>query len=246
MGNLYPKSDGFGAFNRTSIERKPAYVIDRLLQRAGALPSNERQRRKDEKIVRSLTCHSTNSQYCGVSVLSAFQGGGRIPAHTVVHILFERRFSFTTRYNFGTPDLLLEPIDCHQPPSKMTPGFPRLVVCAALACTSQVASFMPTLINPVTASVMNIFIPKARIEADSSPPASMLPPWDDTISPIIAVKELQAAPNNVEGSQRYDTVGRKSGGIWRTRVLGIISSTVSVCLAFGSEGFGRLLHPCLL
>ena len=57
-----------------------------------------------------------------------------------------------------------------------------------------------------------------------------LPPRDETFNPIQAVKELLAAPDVVEDAERFDRVGRLSGGIWRSIIIGFIPSTVRICL----------------
>lgn len=61
---------------------------------------------------------------------------------------------------------------------------------------------------------------------DASDLPEALPPKDETFTPIATLRELLAAPESPVGSQRYDGIGRQTGGIWRTRVIGIISSTV--------------------
>ena len=55
-----------------------------------------------------------------------------------------------------------------------------------------------------------------------------LPPGDETWSSVgAAIEELLAAPEYPQGTQRYDGIGKATGGIWRSRVLGIVPSTVS-------------------
>lgn len=53
-----------------------------------------------------------------------------------------------------------------------------------------------------------------------------LPPRDESFTPIATLRELLAAPESPVGSQRYDGIGQLTGGIWRTKVIGIIASTV--------------------
>lgn len=54
-----------------------------------------------------------------------------------------------------------------------------------------------------------------------------LPPQDESFGPIASVRELLSAPEYPEGSQRYDGIGQETGGIWRSKVLGLVPSTVS-------------------
>ncbi|CAM9217969.1 unnamed protein product [Ectocarpus sp. 8 AP-2014] len=54
-----------------------------------------------------------------------------------------------------------------------------------------------------------------------------LPPWDETSNPIATVREMLAAPDAPEGTaNRFDGVGGSSGGIWRSRVYGLLPATV--------------------
>lgn len=54
-----------------------------------------------------------------------------------------------------------------------------------------------------------------------------LPPSDETFdSPISALRELLAAPDLPEGADRYDRIGRETGGIWRSKRYGFVPCTV--------------------
>ena len=66
--------------------------------------------------------------------------------------------------------------------------------------------------------------------ATSDPPGGegLLPPRDETFNPLAVLRELNAAPDVLPGSERYDRVGRLSGGIWKSLVIGFIPSTVRV------------------
>lgn len=67
------------------------------------------------------------------------------------------------------------------------------------------------------------------IASDEPRAVETLPPGDETWSSVGAmVNELLTAPEYPEGTQRYDGIGRITGGIWRSRVLGIVPSTVSL------------------
>ena len=54
-----------------------------------------------------------------------------------------------------------------------------------------------------------------------------LPPVDETYSLFGTVRELLAAPVPPSKARRYDGVGSETGGVWRSRVLGILPRTVS-------------------
>ena len=67
-----------------------------------------------------------------------------------------------------------------------------------------------------------------ELDALSATPPPLLPPEDDTCSsPIAAIRELLAAPALPAGSARYDEIGVKTGGIWRTKRYGMVRCTVS-------------------
>lgn len=53
-----------------------------------------------------------------------------------------------------------------------------------------------------------------------------LPPKDETFSPQGSLFELLEAPVPPQSCGRFDGVGKKTGGIWRSRVLGFMPSTV--------------------
>ncbi|CAM9562186.1 unnamed protein product [Ectocarpus sp. 12 AP-2014] len=54
-----------------------------------------------------------------------------------------------------------------------------------------------------------------------------LPPWDETSNLIATVHEMLAAPDAPEDTpNRFDGVGGSSGGIWRSRVYGLLPATV--------------------
>ena len=66
---------------------------------------------------------------------------------------------------------------------------------------------------------------KDAVSTQQPPP---LPPIDDTFSsPLAALKELLAAPALPAGTARYDKIGLKTGGIWRTKWYGVLPCTVS-------------------
>ena len=66
---------------------------------------------------------------------------------------------------------------------------------------------------------------KDAVSAQQPPP---LPPIDGTFSsPLAALKELLAAPALPAGTARYDKIGLKTGGIWRTKLYGVLPCTVS-------------------
>ncbi|CAM9885429.1 unnamed protein product [Ectocarpus sp. 4 AP-2014] len=54
-----------------------------------------------------------------------------------------------------------------------------------------------------------------------------LPPWEETSNPIATAREMLAAPDAPEDTpNRFDGVGGSSGGIWRSRVYGLLPATV--------------------
>ena len=78
-----------------------------------------------------------------------------------------------------------------------------------------------------------------ELDALSATPPPLLPPEDDTCSsPIAAIRELLVAPALPAGSARYDEIGVKTGGIWRTKRYGITPCTVSRMES------GELAKPC--
>lgn len=68
--------------------------------------------------------------------------------------------------------------------------------------------------------------------ATSPPRKDAFPPTDETYTLIGVIQELLARPNIPAGAQRYDGVGRETGGIWRTRFMGFIPQTVSFWIDF--------------
>ena len=71
---------------------------------------------------------------------------------------------------------------------------------------------------------------KDAVSAQQPPP---LPPVDDTFSsPLAALRELLAAPALPAGTDRYDQIGLKTGGIWRTKRYGVLPCTVSEICSF--------------
>ena len=68
------------------------------------------------------------------------------------------------------------------------------------------------------------------VPSNQLPPSEdlvQLPPVDETYSLFGAVRELLAAPVPPLKARRYDGVGSETGGVWRSRVLGILPRTVS-------------------
>ena len=88
---------------------------------------------------------------------------------------------------------------------------------------SFVDSRAPRIIR--TQSVSSAQQEKDAVSAQQPPP---LPPMDDTFSsPLAAFEELLAAPALPAGAARYDKIGLKTGGIWRTKWYGVLPCTVS-------------------
>ena len=88
---------------------------------------------------------------------------------------------------------------------------------------SFVDSRAPRIIR--TQSVSSAQQEKDAVSAQQPPP---LPPMDDTFSsPLAALEELLAAPALPAGAARYDKIGLKTGGIWRTKWYGVLPCTVS-------------------
>lgn len=55
---------------------------------------------------------------------------------------------------------------------------------------------------------------------------NVLPPRDETFGPLAVIREALAAPGLPEGAKRFDRIGRETGGIWRSRILGFLPATV--------------------
>lgn len=69
---------------------------------------------------------------------------------------------------------------------------------------------------------------KLSVAPTETPDGSRLPPKDGSFGIRGTIKELLAAPQPpVGGDKRYDEIGLETGGIWRTKALGILPSTVS-------------------
>ena len=69
--------------------------------------------------------------------------------------------------------------------------------------------------------------PKTAVAAYGSPlNGSRLVPKDDTFRPVGFLRELTAAPVPPEDCKRFDGIGKKTGGVWRSRVMGLLPSTV--------------------
>ena len=51
-------------------------------------------------------------------------------------------------------------------------------------------------------------------------------PKDDTFNPVGFVREVIAAPVPPANCNRFDGLGKKTGGIWRSRVMGFLPSMV--------------------
>ena len=69
--------------------------------------------------------------------------------------------------------------------------------------------------------------PKTAVPAYWSPlNGSRLVPNDDTFRPVGFLRELTAAPVPPEDCKRFDGIGKKTGGVWRSRVMGLLPSTV--------------------
>lgn len=115
-----------------------------------------------------------------------------------------------------------------------------VAILASIAILPHVAAFNPMYPgSPTRGSVVgwsSMATPAQQSAAESSIKAAdsdepravgTLPPGDETWSSVGAmVNELLTAPEYPEGTQRYDGIGRVTGGIWRSRVLGIVPSTV--------------------
>ena len=69
-------------------------------------------------------------------------------------------------------------------------------------------------------------------EGGATVPSVLLPPKDDTYeSPVAFLRELRSSLSPSEGLSRYDRIGKATGGIWRSKVLGILPATVSVVVS---------------
>ena len=56
-------------------------------------------------------------------------------------------------------------------------------------------------------------------------------PKDNTFNPVGFLREVIAAPVPSTYGNRFDTIGKKTGGIWRSRVMGFPPSTVRHIIA---------------
>ena len=72
-----------------------------------------------------------------------------------------------------------------------------------------------------------------RCEGDGTAASLPLPPKDDTYErfPLAILREWGLIPRPVDGSGRYDRIGKTTGGIWRTKLLGLTPVTVSLFIA---------------
>lgn len=100
-----------------------------------------------------------------------------------------------------------------------------LLAVAAATGTTRVSSFAPG----ITVLKTRAFGLQQSAASTVSPVdlPDKLPPQDESFGPIASVRELLSAPEYPEGSQRYDGIGQETGGIWRSKVLGLVPSTVS-------------------
>lgn len=110
----------------------------------------------------------------------------------------------------------------------------------ALNCGAGVFSFVPPSCAEHVARPSQLIIgkshgcktqcsavSKAAQDTSGSPlPGNPLPPKDETFSPQGSLFELLAAPVPPPSCGRFDGVGKRTGGIWRSRVLGFMPSTV--------------------
>lgn len=53
-----------------------------------------------------------------------------------------------------------------------------------------------------------------------------LVPKDGTFHPVGSLQEFIAAPVPPADCKRFDGIGKKTGGVWRSRVMGLVPSTV--------------------
>lgn len=73
--------------------------------------------------------------------------------------------------------------------------------------------------------------PTIRDEEDTGGAAALpvplpQPPKDDTYSIRGRIREMRASGAVPRGVNRYDGIGKKTGGIWRSRLVGFVPSTV--------------------
>ncbi|CAN0199139.1 unnamed protein product [Ectocarpus fasciculatus] len=61
-----------------------------------------------------------------------------------------------------------------------------------------------------------------------------LPPKDETFNPILAAREVLRGLDVPEDANRYERIGKANGGIWRSKVLGLLPATV------GGKIFGEV------
>ena len=69
--------------------------------------------------------------------------------------------------------------------------------------------------------------PKTAVTSIGSPlDDSYFVPKDDTFRPVGSLRELFAAPVPPADCKRFDGIGKQTGGVWRSRVMGLVPSTV--------------------
>lgn len=115
------------------------------------------------------------------------------------------------------------------------------LLLVALKCGAGVISFVPPSCVRHVARPSQLIIERsqggktqcsavseaaAQDTSGSSLPGNPLPPKDETFSPRGSLVELLAAPVPPPSCGRFDGVGKITGGIWRSRVLGFMPSTV--------------------
>ena len=70
--------------------------------------------------------------------------------------------------------------------------------------------------------------PSVTAEASCGPSLDDLQPVpkDDTFRPMGLLREVIAAPVPPADCNRFDGIGKETGGVWRSRVMGLLPSTV--------------------
>lgn len=124
---------------------------------------------------------------------------------------------------------------CHTPKTKMRAANAFLASAVASIAASTATAFLSPLPHAPGSSMVAAFsgqrikTSRPRVAAVDNAPKETdlpLPPKDETFTPLQAIKELLASPDVVEDAGRYDRVGRLTGGVWRSIIIGFIPSTV--------------------
>lgn len=77
-----------------------------------------------------------------------------------------------------------------------------------------------------------------ELSAASADMPNKQPPWDETSTLVGKVRELLGAPDSPYAWERYDAIGKTTGGIWQSNCMGFLPTTVCAC--------NDLAHGCVL